>query len=182
VASLFELDEMAETDGESWADAVDEVDEALDEARRGPSRPPVRTSGGGNTYRPRPNNNTVTQAQLQAALARVSGQINTNSTAIKTVDGRVRGLTSEQVRVTGALRREIADRKKESEAARREIQSTREMAAILPIISKGNPLVGLLAIGMGGSLFGGSGGSSTGDSNSNWLLPAILLPALAKSS
>ncbi len=177
----LELDEfISEADGESWADAADEVDEALDEARRGGRRPPVRTSGGGNTYRPRPNNNFVTQAQLQAALGRVSGQIATNSTAIKTVDGRVRGLTSEQVRVTSALRKEIAERKKDAEAVRREIQSTREMAAILPIVAKNNPIVGLLALGMGGGSFLGGGGSATAGDTSSWLLPAIVLPALAK--
>lgn len=178
-----DLDELFEGDGESWADAVDELDEALDEARRGGGggrgRPPVKTSGGGNTYRPRPNNNYVTQAQLQAALGRVSGQINTNSTAIKTVDGRVRGLTAEQVRVTGALRKEIAERKKDAEAARRELQSTREMAAILPIVAGKNPMVGLLALGMGGGGLMGGGSGAPGDTSS-WLLPAIVLPALAK--
>lgn len=179
MASLFELDEMAEADGESWGEAADEVDEALDEARRGASRPPVKTSPGGNTYRPRPNNNFVTQAQLQAALARVGGQINTNSAAIKTVDGRVRGITAEQVRVTGALRKEIAERKKDAEAIRRDLQSTREMAALLPIIAPGNPLIGLLALGGGGGLFGGSG-TNAGDSSASWLLPAIVLgPALS---
>ena len=54
------------------------------------------------------------------------------------------------------------------------------MAAILPILTKGrSPLIGLLALGMGGSFFGG-GGTTSADSTSNWLLPAIVLPALAK--
>jgi hypothetical protein len=179
MVSLFELDEMTESDGE-WVEGDGEVDEALDEARRSAGRPPVRPSGGGNAYRSRPNNNFVSQAQLQAALGRVSGQITTNSNAIKTVDSRVRNVTAEQVRVTGALRKEMSDRKKETEAVRKELQSTREMAVILPLIAGNNPLVGLLALGFGGSGFGG-GGSTPGDSSS-WLLPALLLPALAKKA
>ena len=113
----------------------------------------------------------VTQAQLKAALDRVSGQIATNSTAVKTLDTRVRGVSSEQARMTAAARKEVAERKKESEAIRKEIQSAKELAVVLPLISGGNPLIGLLALG-GGSLFGGS---ASGDSTSNLLMLALVL-------
>lgn len=172
---LGEMDEMDEMD-----EAYDESDEAYDEAspRRGRTRPPVRTAPRQSAYRPRPNNNFVTQAQLQAALARVSSQISTNAAAIKTLDGRVRSVSDEQARMTTALRKEVADRKKEDEALRKEIQSAKELAVILPLIAKDNPLIGLLALGTGsGSLFGGS--STTGsDSTSNVLLLALAFGGL----
>jgi len=175
---IGELDEMDEGIGE-----YDESDEgAYDEAlfpRGLPTRPPVRTAPRQTAFRPRPNNNSVTQAQLQAALARVSAQIATNSTAIKTLDGRVRGVSNEQARVTAGLRKEIADRKKEEEVLRKEIQSAKELSVILPLIAKDNPLIGLLALGSGsGSLFGGGGGTGSGDSTSNLLLVALAFGGL----
>jgi len=186
---IGEYDEVDEAYDES-DEAYDESDEAYDEAAprrpQRPQRPPVRTAPRQSAYRPRPNPaanaNVVTQAQLQAALARVNSQIATNSNAIKTVDGRVRGLSSEQARITSSLRKEIAERKKQEEATRKEIQATKELAAFLPIIAKDNPLIGLLAVGGlgGGSPFGGGSG---GDSSSNnGLMFAIVLSTLFKPS
>jgi len=182
---IGEYDEVDEAYDDS-DEAYDDSDEAYDEAApRRQQRPPVRTALRQNAYQPRPNPaanaNVVTQAQLKAALARVNGQIATNSHAIKTVDGRVRGLSSEQARITASLRKEIAERKKQEEATRKEIQATKELAAFLPIISQGNPLIGLLAVGGlgGGSPFGGGGGS---DSSNNGLMFAIVLSTLFNKS
>ena len=174
---IGELDEMDEATLDDMDEAnFDDMDEAM--PRRGGMRPPVRTAGRQSAYRPRPNNNFVTQAQLQAALARVSGQISTNAAAIKTLDSRVRGVSNEQARAATALRKEIVDRKKEDEALRKEIQSAKELAVVLPLIAKDNPLIGLLALSSGsGSLFGGSG-SAGGDSTSNILLLALAFGGL----
>jgi hypothetical protein len=181
--AVYGIGELDETD-EAFDEAFDESDEAYDEAapRRGVLPPPVRTAPRQSAFRPRPNNNFVTQAQLQAALARVSSQIATNSTALKTLDGRLRGVTSEQARMTMALRKEIADRKKDAEVMRKEIQSAKELAVILPLIAKDNPLIGVLALG-GGSLFGGSPSTNgaapaAGDSTSNILLLALAFGGL----
>src|SRR5260370_30873047 len=166
---------MDETD-EAYDEGVDESDEAYDEAM-----PRIRFGGRVQTaprqtaYRPRPNNNFVTQTQLQAALGRVSSQIAVNSNAIKTVESRVRSVSTEQVRITGALRKEVSDRKKEEESLRKELQSTRELAVILPLLG-GNPLIRLLALG-GGSFLGG-GGSGSGDSTGNLLILALAFGAL----
>ena len=174
MAAPYGIGEADEAYDEAFDEASDESDEAYDEAIR-PGRP-VQTAAKQTAYRPRPNNNSVTQAQLQAALARVSGQIATNSTAIKTLDGKVRGVAGEQARVTAGLRKEVADRKKEEELMRKEIQSAKELGVILPLIAPGNPMIGLLALGGGGSLFGGSG--SGGDSTSNLLILALAFGGL----
>jgi hypothetical protein len=168
-----EYDEFAE---------YDEYDEAARRRGRGARRPPVRTAGRQSAYRPQPNTSPVTQAQLQAALARVNSQITTNSNAIKAVDGRVRTASAEQARTAAMLRKEIADRKTAETATRREIQSTREMAVLLPLIAKDNPLIGLLLIGGGGSLFGGSADSTGagGSSMNNTLVMALVLSEALK--
>src|SRR5438067_7658218 len=62
----LETDEM----DEAYDEALDESDEAYDEALPRIPRPgarPVPTAGRQSAYRPRPNNNFVTQTQLQAA-------------------------------------------------------------------------------------------------------------------
>jgi hypothetical protein len=179
----FAVSELDEAD-EAYDETMDESDEAYDEALpripRRPARPPVQTAPRQSAYRPRPDNNFVSQAQLQAALTRVSGQIATNSTAIKTLDGRVRGVSTEQVRLTTAMRKEVADRKKEEEGLRKELQSTRELAVLLPLIGGSNPLIGLLALG-GGSMFGGGGtGGASGDSTGNLLMLALAFGGLGK--
>ena len=178
------------SESEAYDEAYDESDEAFDEAydeaRRGgrgrPAGRPVPTAPRGNSYQPRPNNNVVTQAQLQAALARVSQQINVNSTAIKTVDGRARALAAEQGRFSAGLKKEFGDRKKDILAVRKDLQATREAAMLTPIITllaPDNPIAGfapMLLLGgdvsqdplasgaapaSSGGLLGGMGGGGT---------------------
>lgn len=119
-------EDLLEYDGE-------DLTEDYGEARR-PFRP-IGVPRASTAYKPRPSANSVTQAQLQAALARVSQQINTNSKAIKLVDGRARTVSAEQARVTAGLRKEMADRKKAILDVRKDLQSTREVTAILPLLS-----------------------------------------------
>lgn len=139
---------MNGTYGVSEAEAYDEAfdesdeayDEAYDEARRG-GRPmrPISVPRTGTAYQPRPSaaaaSQVVTQPQLQAALQRVSQQINTNAKAIKMVDGRVRSVASEQSRTNTAVRKEITDRKQSISAVRKDLQSTREVTALLPLLT-----------------------------------------------
>jgi hypothetical protein len=160
---------------ESMDESMDEAnDEAYDEAKRG-KRPfkPLNMSRAASAYMQKPSRDAVTQAQLKAVLARVSQQINTNSKAIKVVDGRVRSVSSEQARVTAGLRKELADRKKAILDVRKDLQSTREITAILPLLTTlggGSGIAAfapLLLLGndvssdtpnAGGGLLGGLGG------------------------
>jgi len=126
---------------DEFDEAYDEAfDEAYDEARRGARRAPIRPISvprAGNTFQPRATTGgpPVTQAQLRAALARVSQQINTNAKAIKVVDGRVRGVANEQTRLTVAVRKETVDRKASTLAVRKDLQATREASIFLPLIA-----------------------------------------------
>jgi hypothetical protein len=173
-----------------YSEAYPEYSEAnWGEAKRRPSTP-VRTAPRQSAYTPRPTgtSNPVTQAQLQAALARVSSQIGVNSNAIKTVDNRLRGATTELGRQGGALRKEVADRKKVTDGIRREMQSTRELGALVGILAAQGGTLGTvapLALLLPPEILGLSAASSDSGGTSNSLLgggglvPIIAIAAAA---
>lgn len=161
-----EYPEYAEYDGESF-------DEDYSEARPRPrarNLRPIVPPAAKTAYQARPSPSNVTQAQLQAALARVSAQINSGAAAVKAVDVRVRGVAGETERNSSALRREIADRKKEILGVRKDLQSTREMSAMIPLLSSlggGGPMAAVMPmLLMGGDVSNsdgnGSGGGTSG--------------------
>jgi hypothetical protein len=191
---------------ESLDEAFDEYDESDEfaEARsararaRGRTAPLTRpkTATGQGLFNPqRPNTNYVTQTQLQAALARVSEQIKTNSTAITTVNARLTTISAEQDRQAAALRAEIANRRKEAETVKKDLRQTRELAALLPLLSrpssveiKGGPETGLaantrvlvdkndsLSMMLPMLLMGGLGGNSADGSSDNNMMMFLAL-------
>lgn len=141
------------------------------EAKR---RPPVKPSGGKNAYSPPRSaggDRPVTQSQLKEALGKVSQQISLNSNAIKTVDGRVRGVTEDQKKLGAFVRKETADRKKELEAVKRDLQQTKELSAIIPMVTHNMTgpiatLAPLLHLIPADTLNSGGAGSGSGSSNS----------------
>jgi hypothetical protein len=196
------MDEFGELDVGITNGEYDDFGETDDfaERRRGSRArgPGVNVARGSSTYQPRPSSGYVTQAQLQTALARVAGQISTNSKAIKTLESRVATLGTEQARVEAALKKEIADRKKQTDKLEQGLRQTRELAALLPLLSKPatittdkvtakatqdnipvgtkvvvdskDSLSALLPL----VLLGGLGGSGDGGDSSNGLLLALL--------
>ena len=169
---VAEYELNAESSGE-WAETPYDSEYTEYGEARAPRRrpaPPVRTAPRQSAYSPRPSGTgaPVTQQQLQAALARVSQQIGVNSNAIKTVDGRVRGVVAEQGRMGGALRKEMADRKKDTDGLRRELQSTRELSALIPLVAQPGTTLGNIAplahLLPSETFTGGGGGGGTGGS------------------
>jgi hypothetical protein len=187
---MNEYDEYDEYD-EAY-DEYDESDEAYDEAapnrRRRPGLPVlprrVPTARPGSAFQAPPRQGGVTQAQLQAALAKVNAQISTNSKAIHTLDGRLRGVATEQDRQGSEMRKALAAQKKENALLHKKIQDSSEMSAILPLLGI-DPIMGLL-LTSGGGLMGGTssseGGNSGGMMNSPLLLVAALSGGLGKKS
>ena len=136
MSTLLESDEaFDEAADEAWPDEAN--DESFDEAAR--RTRPVRTAPRASAYRPRvPSQITqspVTQHQLQAVLARVSQQIGVNSAALKNLDGKLRSVSAEQTRQTTTHRKEAADHKKDLDGLRRDLKSTRELSALVGVIS-----------------------------------------------
>ena len=143
--------------GEAYDEAADEAydesydeaaNEAYDEALRRGRRPlrPINPPKAPSAFKPRPTGVAeppVSQSQFRVALARVSQEQNKDRQAIKVVDGRVRGVAAEQGRLSAAMRKEADVRAKAILNVRRDLQSTREVAAMAPLL--GN-------LGVGGQL------------------------------
>ncbi len=184
---------------EDYEAAYDEsFDEDYSEARplRRPARPAPRVSTARpSSYRPPVPaalaGSPVTQAQLKEVTERINAALKTNGQAITQVDGRTRALAGEQQRLGDGLRKELVTRKKEISAVRRDLQSTREMSAILPILTSlapGNPLMTmapLLLLGndvSGENASAGSGGmlGGLGGNNSMGLIALVALSGALK--
>lgn len=163
------LDELFE------ADEADEADEAAPSWRR-PNRPPVASGKG--LYRPRPTTQYVTQAQLQTALAQVGSQIRTNSKAVSQLNGRVAG-------AAGMVKKETADRKKETTSLKNNLSQTQQMAAILPLLTQPNHITVNAEIddGKGNSQIpAGTELLTNGTNTTNLLLPMLLMTSMGDSS
>jgi len=111
------------------SDESDESDEMAERTRRRPWVRPSTATGAG-LVPPKPQAGYVTEARLQAALARVGAQIKTNSDAIKTLNTRVGTISAEQTRQMAALKKETEERKKET--AR--LASQAQLSALLPLL------------------------------------------------
>jgi hypothetical protein len=116
----FELDEAEDL---TEADPG-ELDEA---APRTWSRP--RVASGQNLNRQRPTGQYVTQAQLEAAVAKVGAQIRTNSNAINQLGTRV-------ATAAATVKKESTDRKKDVSTLKSNLSQTQQMSAILPLLSQ----------------------------------------------
>jgi len=183
---------LSELEGFEW-DESDESDERSGRGRRGRRSP--QTASGTGLSTPRPNSQYVTQTQLQTALAKVGAQIKTNSDAIKSISSRV----SAQAEM---LSKEVVARKKKTDELDKGLRQTREMSAILPLLSKPKTvqlsaaavpagttpprafvdsddtlsllLPMMLMGGMGGSGSGGGGMFGGGDDNSMMMMMMVL--------
>jgi hypothetical protein len=144
---------------------------------------PIAPNPAKSAYQPKPNQSPVTQAQLQAALAKVSQQMNASTAAVKAVDARVRSTAAETERTGIALRKEIADRKKEVLAVRKDLQSTREMAAFMPLLGTlgGGQMAALAPLMMLSQDVSGSteGGASSGGGMFSGPMGLITIMALS---
>ncbi|OWQ90891.1 hypothetical protein CDN99_12075 [Roseateles aquatilis] len=143
----------------------------INTARAAPFRPPVPASVA---------NSPVTQTQLKEVTARINAALATNGKALQQLDGRNRALGAEQSRLHDGLRKTAIAQKRDIAAVRKDLQSTREMSAIMPLLTglaPGNPLMSiapLLLLGndvsatpdggapasSGGNFLGGMGGNN----------------------
>src|SRR5215510_3217625 len=108
-----------------------EESEELAERRspnRGRGRSP-RTASGTGLVPPRPSAGYVTEARLEAALARVGAQIKTNSEAIAGVNTRLSAVSVDVSGQSTKLKKESEERKKDVGGLKNNVQ----MAALLPL-------------------------------------------------
>jgi hypothetical protein len=160
-------------EGETWGEA----------SRRRPARPAPRASGA-SAFRPRPGagaSGPVTQAQLEAALARVRVEIRANATGIKTLDGRVRTVAADQAKFEVATKKQV-------DKLRADLKMDQTLSALIPLFTapdrttgKPNrfasvaPLLHLVGPDLAGSVGSGSGaGGLLGNTNNLIAIGALL--------
>ena len=110
--------------------------ESYEFEERAPRRPPVRTPSRQSSFAPRPTTTSATQTQVQSAARNLDSKIETLSNAVKALEGRVNGVSADQVRTTAALKKEIDDRKKVTEVIRADVQQTKVLGALLPLVGQ----------------------------------------------
>ena len=123
---------------------LDDIDTLLDDLEfedfeerttRRPMRG-VRTPSRRSSFVPRTSPSPASQTQVQTAARNLDGKIETLGTAVKALETRTNGIVAEQERTTAALRKEIAQRGKGAEGLRAELQQTRMLAVLLPLLTQ----------------------------------------------
>jgi hypothetical protein len=126
---------------------VDELESLLDDidlgefeerARGGRSRSQVRTPTARSSFQPRQAPSAASQSQVQAAARNLDGKIETLSNAVKALETKTNGIAADQDRATVALRKEITARSKTGDAVRADLQQTKLLAVLLPMITQGS--------------------------------------------
>lgn len=178
---------------ESLLDDID-LDEFEERTRRRP-RTTVRTPSRQSSFTPRQTATPASQTQVQSAARNLDSKIETLSGAVKALESRTNGVVAEQERANAALRKEIGERKKGSEPLRAELQQTKMLAVLLPMLTQAtvpatnangetiqvvtqpqNQLTSILPflLLMGGGMSGGDSKGPFGDSSSMLLLILLL--------
>lgn len=77
----------------------------------------------------------ITREQLKSVTDKVAAAFKVTNAAVGKLDARTQRLAREQSRLEAGLRKELSERKKEICAVRKDLQSTREVSAILPVLT-----------------------------------------------
>lgn len=179
---------MLESDFESLIEAdfeFDEFDEAAPRINRF-ARPGIRPSPlpipprGNATVQP-PQQGVATKAELDATARRLDDRIATVSTSVKALDTRTQATNRELDTVSGALRREIAVRKKQNTELRKTVDESRQIAMIMPLIGGGNDSFSkMLPIMLYGGMLGGTTTGSGGSDNNGMMMTMMMALLLSQ--
>jgi uncharacterized membrane protein YgcG len=173
---MFESDEAFTESDEAFGEDSEAFDEAYDEAlrRRITSRVPTARPS---TYRP-PITNTAgyattgfVEAKVAEARNALSRMIEQNSGAIRRVDGKIAELSRESAKHRRVVEGQV-------KAVRRDIAQTRELAALMPLLSSQSSKA--LTSPVGGLAAGDKVVIDTGDKFTS-LLPLLLFSSGAGS-
>ena len=188
-------------DDYEWDESDDEFDdEAVKKPRFRPMKAPSTATK--SSYQARPSQ-YVTQTQLQTTVSKLDGKISALS---KSTVQQVNSVKKEQAKQIALLKKEAADRKKESETLRKELRQFRDISMLLPLLSKpssqtltadagGIPagtkvlvdkndtlsaLLPLILMGGFGGSSSSSGGGGLGGDGDNSMMMLVLLMAMSK--
>jgi len=181
--------------GDELEALLDDLD--LSESDERVRRPPVRTPSPRSSFQPRQGPAPATQTQVQAAARNLDVKIETLSTAVKALETRTNALSADHDRTKATLRKEVVDRRRTVDAIKADLQQTKMMSVLLPLLTAGetvtlqneegkdvkvvgqsdNQLAGILPflLLMGGGSSGGDASKGPlGDSTSLLLMALVL--------
>jgi len=120
-------------DLDSLLESLDyEAFEEATPARRTLVRTPARQS----SFVPRQTTTPASQTQVQSAARNLDSKIETLSTAVQALENRTNILSTGQDRQVALVRREVADRRKSTDAIRSDLQQTKMLAVLLPLLTQ----------------------------------------------
>jgi hypothetical protein len=108
--------------------------EEFEEAAR--PRRAVRTPSRQSSFVPRQPATPASQTQVQSAARNLDSKIETLSAAVKALETRTNSLSTAQDRQVSLLRKEAADRRKGTDASRADLQQTKMLAVLLPLLTQ----------------------------------------------
>lgn len=124
-------------DLDTLLDSLDFDDAEFEErTRRGRSRSPVRTPSRRSSLPPTPSRQPASQSQVQGAARNLDAKIETLSNAVKALESKTNGIAADQDRAAVVLRKEVAERKKGTDATRADLQQTKMLAVLLPLLTQ----------------------------------------------
>ena len=155
-------------------------------------RSSVRTPSSRSSFQARQAPTAASQGQVQAAARNLDVKIETLSNAVKAVEGRVNALAAEGEKTRAGVRKEIMGSRRSDDSLRNDIQQTKLLAVLLPLLTQGdtidvekddgqvvkvatqstNQLASLLPILL---LFGGGYSSGPGDNKGGLGDPVMLI-------
>lgn len=119
---------------------LDALESALDDVDFGEfeeafARPTIRTPSGRSSFAPRTPPAAASQGQVQAAARSLDSKIETLSTAVKALETRINATSTQAERTSKGLGQEVAQRKRADEAIRGDLQQTRLLSVLLPMLT-----------------------------------------------
>lgn len=127
---------MTTTYFEELESLLDDVELEEFEERSRPRGPAVRTPPRQSSFAQRPAPTAASQSQVQTATRNLDAKIETLSAAVKALETRTNTLAAAQDRQAAALRKEILERRKSIDATRSDLQQTKMLAVLLPMLTQ----------------------------------------------
>jgi predicted RNase H-like nuclease (RuvC/YqgF family) len=118
---------------ESMLDGV-EMEEFEERSRR--RAPTVRTPTRQSSFVQRATPSPASQTQVQTAARNLDAKIETLTAGVKALETRTNTLAAEQDKQGVLLRKEVTDRRKTADGIRGDLQQTKMLAVMLPLLTQ----------------------------------------------
>ncbi|MGW2558068.1 hypothetical protein ACWCXB_02245 [Streptomyces sp. NPDC001514] len=99
-------------------------------------RPAVRTPSRRSSYSPRHTPAPASQGQVQSTARNLDSKIETLAAAVKSLESRTNTLATDQGKLVATLRKEAGEQKKSSDVIRTDLQQTKLLALLLPMLTQ----------------------------------------------